>query len=266
MVGGYNIETLNTNIATNTTKLSNIQNISNWRYQAASYYGSTPTAVGVDGVFFMNHLGGSVALQTTTDTNTKARKYRVQSNTPNTANGSVSGWLGLSTMPPIFVKQGFKVVIGFAISDISTNAPTRSMIGLFKSTTKPTLNSSTTVASITTQSMGIIQESGENVFSFNTRGLVSSTKVATSISCQTPNTTWYTLEMINYVNSSDIIMTLTDQDDGSATQTFTCGITSSTLETTGPLYIQLQRNMAISGGITGSALLQTASFRLWSST
>ena len=257
----------------NSTIISNITNlkdISNWRYQTSSYYGSddkkdgtfAPTATGVDGMFFMNHLGNVLNVIATADANTRSRKYRVSSLINSPANGAVSGWLGGLLTPPILIKQGWKIVFAFGLADTTTQAagPTRTMIGLFQSTTAPVLNATTTVSSITTQSMGIIQESGENVWSFNTRGSASSTKVASTISCATTNSTWYVLEMINYVNSNDIVMTLTDQDAGSATQTFTCG-TTSTLANTGQCYIQLQRNMC--SATTGSAVLQTASFRLW---
>ena len=75
------------------------------------------------------------------------------------------------------------------------------MIGLFQSTTAPLLNNTATIAQITTGSMGIVQEKGETVFSFNTRGASGSTKIPTSISCETPNNNWYTLEMINEPNT-----------------------------------------------------------------
>ena len=244
------------------------QDITYWRYQAAGYNGTIPTTYGVDGPFFMAHLGNSLAVGLPLDTSTKVRKYRVQSQITTPGNGAVAGWLGLSTMPAIFVRQGFKVVLGFSVNDSTTLSagPTRTMIGLIQTTTAPVLNFTTAVSSVTTQSMGIIQEIGESVWSFNTRGSTASTKVASTISCVTPTSTWYVLEMINYVNSDDIKMTLTDQDGvgsaGQATQTFTCG-TSSTLATTGQCYIQLQRNMATPGGVAGSAVLQTASFRLW---
>ena len=138
------------------------------------------------------------------------------------------------------------------------------MVGLFQSTTVPVLNNATTVASVTTQSLGIVQEAGENVWSFNTRGSASSTKVATTISCQTPSVTWYILEMTNVVNSSVISLKLTSQDGTSAVQLFTCG-TTATMSNTALNYIQLQRNMSTVGGLAGSSILQTASFRLWNS-
>jgi|GWRWMinimDraft_12_1066020.scaffolds.fasta_scaffold00022_2 hypothetical protein len=257
----------------NGTVNNTLLDIINWRYQASSYYGSNdqkngtlaPTEIGVDCVFFMNHLGNVLNVGVPSDTNTKSRKYRVESKINTPLNGAVSGWLAGSTQPYLLLRQGWKVVIGFGLNDTTTNASTRSMIGLFQSTTAPILNATTTVASIPTQSMGIVQEAGENVWSFNTRGgSATSTKIATTISCQTPNTTWYVLEMTNYVNSNDIIMTLTDQDSGSATQTFTCG-TLVSLSNTGLNYIQIQRNMSSASGLAGSAILQTASVRIWNS-
>ena len=257
----------------NGTVNNTLLDIINWRYQASSYYGSNdqkngtlaPMEIGVDCVFFMNHLGNVLNVGVPSDTNTKSRKYRVESKINTPLNGAVSGWLAGSLQPYLLLRQGWKVVIGFGLNDTTTNASTRSMIGLFQSTTAPILNSTATVASIPTQSIGIVQESGENFWSFNTRGgSATSTKIATTISCQTPNTTWYVLEMTNYVNSNDIIMTLTDQDSGSATQTFTCG-TLVSLSNTGLNYIQIQRNMSSASGLAGSAILQTASVRIWNS-
>jgi hypothetical protein len=253
--------TINSNIINN---VSYLEDISDWRYQANSYYGATPTTSAVDAEFFMAHLGNTTTVPASSTSNTNSRKYKVQSNITTPADGAVSGWLGGTNTPPIFVRQGFKIVIGFSLGDSTTNAQTRTMIGLFQSTTPPVLNTLTNIASVTTQSLGIVQEVGENVWSFNTRGSTSSTKVATTISCQTPTTTWYVLEMINFVNSTDILMKLTSQDGTSASQLFTCGLVS-TMSTTGLNFIQLQRNMASVGGLTGSAILQTSSFRLWSS-
>ena len=157
--------------------------------------------------------------------------------------------------------------MGFGLADTVVGG-VATMVGLFQSNTAPILNNVTTIASVTTQSMGIIQETGEINWSFNTRGSTSSTKVATSINCGIPSatSTWFILEMVNAVNSNDITMTLTSQENGAvATQVFTCG-TSSTLNITGSNYLQLQRNMTTLGGLTGTAILQTASFRVWSST
>jgi hypothetical protein len=244
---------------------TNLLNLSSWREQTFGYIANAnPNSVDSSNNW-MNHLGGSLALQTIASTNTRTLKYRIQSLVSAVNNGAVCGWLGAGTSPSIIVRQGFRVVMGFGLGDTTTNASTRTMIGLFQSNTAPVLNNTATVASIVVPSIGIIQESGENVWSFNTRGSVSSTKVPTTISCQTPSNTWFILEIYNQVNSNDITMSLTDQDAGIATQTFTCG-TSSTLNITGSNFLQQQRNMSIIGGLTGSAILQTASFRVWSST
>ena len=239
---------------------------SKWRYQSFGYVG-TGVATVVDSTSnWMSNLGGSLSLQTITINSLRENKYRIQSNTPNVSNGSVSGWLGANTMPVIFPRQGFRVVIGFGLGDTSVNASTRTMIGFFQSNTAPTLNATTTIASLTTQSMGIIQESGESVWSFNTRGFTGSTKVATIIPCTTPSSTWFILEMVNQVNSTDITLTLTDQLTGSvASRTYTCG-TLNTMNSNPLNALQIQRNMSSAGGTSGSSLLQTASFRVWSST
>jgi hypothetical protein len=253
--------TINSTIITSITTL---EDITDWRYQANSYYGATPTASTVDAEFFMAHLGNTISVPASSTSNTLTRKYKVQSNITTPADGAVCGFLGGTNTPPIFVRQGFKIVIGFSLGDTTTNAQTRTMIGLFQSTTPPVLNTLTNIAGVTTQSMGIVQESGENVWSFNTRGSASATKVATTISCQTPSLTWYTLEITNVVNSNVISMKLTSQDAISAVQVFTCG-TTATMSNTALNFIQLQRNMSSFSGLTGSAILQTASFRLWSS-
>jgi len=244
---------------------STLLDIVNWRFQSFGYYGSVPTASNIDSASgWMLNLGGSLALQTVLTTNIRTLKYRVQSNVSSVGNGAVCGWLGTTISPPIYIRQGFKVVIGFGLGDTTTNASTRSMVGLFQSSTAPVLNNTATIASITTQSIGIIQESGENAWSFNTRGASSSTTTLTTIPCTTPSTTWFILEIINRVNSNDIVMTLYNTElNTSATQTYTAG-SPSTASISNQCYIQLQRNMSSAGGLTGSAILQTASFRMWS--
>ena len=245
---------------------TNLLNFSSWREQTFGYIANANTNSVDSSNNWMNHLGGSLALQTIASGNTRSLKYRVQSLVSSVSNGAICGWLGAGTSPSIIVRQGFRVVMGFGLGDTTVNASTRTMIGLFQSNTAPVLNNTATVASIVVPSMGIIQESGENVWSFNTRGSSSSTKVPTLISCQTISNTWFILEMVNQVNSNDVTITLTDQESGSvATQTFTCG-TTATLNITGANFLQQQRNMSSTGGTTGSAILQTASFRVWSST
>ena len=130
------------------------------------------------------------------------------------------------------------------------------MIGLFQSTTRPVLDNTTTIASIVTNSMGIFQEKGETVFSFNTKGPSGSTKIPTTISCETPNNNWYTLEMTNEPGFTRVTLILTcqtDSDTKTATTFFVCGqpnVMATTLS-----YVHLQQSMASPGGITNSAFL-----------
>ena len=105
--------------------------------------------------------------------------------------------------------------------------------------------------------MGIVHEKGESVWSFNTRGSSTSTKIPTSISCETPNNNWYTLEMINEPNTYFITLILTCQRVNLDTQIestiFQCGSTN-----TMPIqqsWVHLQQSMASAGGINNSAFL-----------
>lgn len=257
--------TSNDILLANGTLNSSLLEIINWRYQSWGYVGATPTIYATDCVAFMTHIGGTISVGTIIVGSSKGLKYRVQSNPATTSNGAVAGWLGNTSSPSLYIKSGYKIVIGFCLNDTSTNASTRSMLGLFQSTTAPVLNNTATIASLTTQSIGIIQEVGENVWSFYTRGSTGSTKIATSISCQTPSNNWLQLEILNLVNSNDIIMTLKDLDAGTfATQNFTCNTVNS-ISNANQNYIQIQRNMASASGVAGSALIQTASVRIWSS-
>ena len=159
-----------------------------YRYQAIGYIVASPTAptlVSTDSnAAWINHLGGSLTNLAVASTNFQTKKYRIQSNVSSVTNGAVAGWLGAVTIsPPILIGVGFRVVLSFGLTDTTTQAVglTRSMIGLFQNSTAPVLNNTTTIASVTTQSIGIIQEAGETVWSFNTRGTGGSTKVATTI-------------------------------------------------------------------------------------
>jgi len=103
----------------------------------------------------------------------------------------------------------------------------------------------------------IVQEKGETVFSFHTRGASGSTKIPTSISCETPNNNWYTLEMINEPDSLRITLILTCQRSGLETQTasftFICGGAHTMPALTA--WTHLQQSMASPGGVTNSAFL-----------
>jgi hypothetical protein len=248
--------------------LSSVTLANRYRYQAFSYYGTTPTPGTIDSpTGWMLNIGGSLTLGAVSSSSLLTKKYRVLSNPSSVGDSQRSGWLSASTAPPLFIGTGFKLVISFGITDTTTQAagPTRTMVGLFQSATAPTLSSTATIASITTQSMGIVQESNESVWSFNTRGSGGSTKIATSVSCSTPSSTWFVLEIFNPSNSADVTMTLTDEGTNqSEQQTFTSNINnSSIMSDTSQCYLQLQRSMAKVGGATGSAQQCTASFRVW---
>jgi hypothetical protein len=233
-------------------------NMDSWRYQSWGYVAPAVVSV-VDCVTgLMVNLGGSLGnLGINAGIAPKGYKVRVNSNPPNTSNGATSGWLGSALQNYLIPLGGWYIKIGFSL-DATTGAGTnRTMIGLFQSNTRPTLDNTTTIASITTGSMGIVQERGETVFSFNTRGTSGSTKIPTTISCETPNNNWYTLEMINEPDSLRITLILTCQRSGLSTQTqtasFICGGANTMPALTS--FVHLQQSMASPGGINGSALL-----------
>ena len=131
------------------------------------------------------------------------------------------------------------------------------MVGLFQSNTRPVLDSTTTIASVVTGSIGIVQEKGETVFSFNSRGPSGSTKIPTTISCETPNNNWYTLEMINDPGFIRVTLILTSLQPGGlserATANFICG--GSNTMPLATAFVHLQQSMASPGGVTNSAFL-----------
>jgi hypothetical protein len=131
------------------------------------------------------------------------------------------------------------------------------MIGFGNFTAFVTLTNTATVLSKTNQFLGIIQESGENFFSFYTRGTGATTPIVSTVPCTTTSTGWYTLTFHNDANSSDVLITLKYVAGGSvttATQTYTCG-GANTLATSQACYPILQRSMSSAGGISGSSIL-----------
>ena len=244
----YNVQTGLTSFSTNTES---------WRYLSWGYIAPNTVST-VDCVStLMTHQGGSLAI---TGINAalepKGYKIRVSSNVSATANGATSGWLGAAVQNFILPRAGWHIKIGFSL-DATTGAGTnRTMIGLFQSNTRPVLDNTTTIASVTTGSMGIVQEKGETVFSFNTRG-PGSTKIATTIPCDTPNNNWYTLEMINEAGFPRVTLILTcllpNGGTERATTNFICGGTNTMPLTTA--WVHLQQSMASPGGINGSASL-----------
>lgn len=232
---------------------------SNYRYTSWGYVQPAVLTVVDCPTSLMTNLGGSLSnFGINSALTAKGYKIRVGSVVPNTSNGSTSGWLGTATLNYILPKAGWYIKIGFSLdAQTATSTGNRTMIGLFQSTTRPLLDNTITIDSVTTGSMGIIQEKGENFFSFNTRGTTGSTKIITAIPCSTPTNNWYTLEMYNEPFSLDIKMILTCQTSTetilSETVTFTCGGTNTMPALTS--YVHLQQSMASAGGVNNSALL-----------
>ena len=105
--------------------------------------------------------------------------------------------------------------------------------------------------------MGIIQEKGESVWSFHTRGTTGNIKIPTTISCTTPSNNWYTLELINDPYSTSIVLILSCQTTSNTTLVesteFVCGTANTMSLATS--YIHLQQSMASPGGVTNSAFV-----------
>jgi hypothetical protein len=133
------------------------------------------------------------------------------------------------------------------------------MIGFGNFNVAAPLSTTETVLAVTNQFLGIIQEVGESVFSFYSKGPGASgiTPIASTVPCTTTNTGWYTVTFHNDANSSNVTITLKYIVAGTittSTQTITCG-GANTLSTSQACYPLLQRAMASSGGTTGSAIL-----------
>jgi hypothetical protein len=205
----------------------------------------------------MSHQGGSLAnIGVNAAVAPKGYKIRVGSNVSTTTNGATSGWLGAAVQNFILPRAGWYIKIGFSLDSTSSAGNNRTMIGLFQSNARPVLDNTTTIASVVTGSMGIVQEKGETVFSFNTRGPSGSTKIPTTISCETPNNNWYTLEMINEPRFLRVTLILTSQTDSgteTATTSFICGGANTMAIATA--WVHLQQSMASPGGVNGSAFL-----------
>lgn len=236
-------------------------------FSQASYYGTTPSFdlfnMATGGV---SHAGGSLTIGTRTGTTQIGKSYHVRSNVSSTTNGAVSGWHSTGTGPTVYVGGGFKYTYSFGITDTSTNAATRTMIGLTQSASINTLNSTATVASITTQFIGIIQEVGESTFSFYSRGSGGNTKIDSLIPCTTPTTSWYTLTLHNQPSSDNVTVSLTQHTLGSSVNTATwlatCG-TTNTMSTNSASYVLMQRNMASASGTTGSSTLALGGIKMY---
>jgi hypothetical protein len=252
---GQRLNSLYYDVTTGFTSFS--LNMESWRYLSWGYVAPATVSV-VDCVTtLMTHQGGSLAnIGINASIAPKGYKIRVGSNVSSTTNGATSGWLGAPVQNFILPRAGWYIKIGFSLDSTSGSGSNRTMIGLFQSNARPVLDNTTTIASVVTGSMGIVQEKGETVFSFHTRGPSGSTKIPTTISCETPNNNWYTLEMINEPRFLKVTLILTSQTDSgteTATTSFICGGANTMSIATA--WVHLQQGMASPGGITGSAFL-----------
>ena len=251
-----------------TNNISYKINTDGWRYQSFGYNPQSNGAIAVDtSTAALVHQGNTITGLNISFTNIKTSKIRAQSNITTPVDGSVSGWMGAAFMTYLQIKGGFYLKISFGLeATTATSVGNRTMVGLYQSVTAPTLNNATTIGSITTGSIGIIQEKGENTFSFNTRGPSGSTKIATSISCETPNSNWYLLEIMNEPFSEDATLVLTCQNNTTQTiqresTTFTCG-TSTTMPLGISSFPQLQQSVANLTPAVGNALISLGNLQL----
>ena len=235
-------------------------------FQQFSYYGTTPTALTFNmpsGCFPI--LGGVFSNAPQASTNMLTRQYRTKQAPSSVGDGQDSGWIGTTTVPVVYITGGWRYVYTFGIEDISTNAPTRTMIGMTSSNTAPVLNAATAVTANTIPFFGICQDVGESTFSFYTRGASSFTKTSTLISCATPGALWYQLTFENNPFSLDVSMTLTAYStlaSASANISFTAGAGSSTLPNPTTTFHPLLIRAMCTPTASGSAVLSLGAIKM----
>lgn len=235
-------------------------------FQQFSYYGTSPTSLFFNmasGCFLT--LGGAVANATQASTNMLTRQYRTRQAPSSVADGQDSGWYGTAAVPVVYITGGWRYVYTFGIEDTSTNAPTRTMIGMYSSNTAPVLNAATAVTANTIPFFGICQDVGESTFSFYTRGASSFTKTSTLISCATPGALWYQLTFENMPFSLDVTMTLTAYStlaSASANISFTAGAGSATLPNPTTTFFPLLIRAMCTPTSSGSAVLSLGAIKM----
>ena len=238
-----------------------------WNVKMVSYHTIAGIFTGV-GSGWLGNRGGSSTLEAQETTSVRKRRLRHRQPTSSVANGQDSGWYsttGVDVNLPVYLRQGFKAIFRFGLGDTSTNASTRTFIGLWSGTLSaslPVFDSTTTIQSYANQCVGLIQEAGESTWSFYTRGASGGTKSVTSVSCTTPSTTWFNLEIYNPPGADYTILTLIDQEAMTSTTLTFAPADAFTVNTTTPLYFLCTRAMSSAGGITGSAILESDGFKL----
>ena len=235
-------------------------------FQQYSYYGTSPTSLFfnmANGCFLT--LGGAIANATQASTNMLTRQYRTRQPPSSVADGQDAGWIGTSAVPVVYITGGWRYVYTFGIEDTSTNAPTRTMIGMSSSNTAPVLNAATAVTANTIPFFGICQDVGESTFSFYTRGASSFTKTSTLISCATPGALWYQITFENMPFSLDVTMTLTAYStlaSATATITFTAGAGSATLPNPTTTFFPLLMRAMCTPTSSNSAILSLGAIKM----
>lgn len=212
----------------------------------------------------INTLGSIASGVTTATTNIRTMQMRGKNAPSSTGDGQDAGWLGTISSNTTTFGRCFYYSYSFGIED-TVSGSTRSMIGLFQNTTPPTLSSTATVQASTIPFCGIIQEVGENVWSFYTRGSSGFVKTATDVSCSAPSSLWYQLTIDNAPGSANCTMTLTafslNADPVVRTNTFVPGA-AETPGTSLFNYVLLIRSMASAGGLNNTAQLSLAGVKI----
>jgi len=230
-----------------------------------SYYGTTATTTHVNMASgTINVLGSIASGVTTATTNIRTMQMRAKNAPSSTADGQDAGWFGTISSNTTTFGRCFSYSYSFGIEDTVTSS-TRSMIGLFQGTTAPTLSSSATVQASTTPFCGIIQEVGESVWSFYTRGASGFVKTATDVPCSAPSSLWYQLTIENAPGSANCTMTLTALSLNTASVVRTNTFVPGAADTPGTAlfnYVLLIRAMASAGGVNNTAQLSLAGVKI----
>ena len=249
---------------------SSVAGSDSWITKQVSYHTIGGVYSGVAGAWFLERGGTTTLVTAVGGGNARTSKLRSRQPYSSVANGQDSGWFSSNTTAPnlgVYVGSGWKAIFNFGLGDTSTNAETCTFVGLWAdgaitSTSGPTFNNTTTIASFITHSVGLIQEKVHNVWHFYTRGISGNTTIATSIPCTTPSTTWFNFEIHNPVGTNNLILTLIDQGTNTTETTTFVGGGSNTVGLSSALYFLVQRSMASAGGVTNSAILETTGFKL----
>ena len=158
-IRGERLNNLYYNPTTDLTSYS--MNMESWRYTSWGYANVTVSTVDTPSTI-ITHQGGSLAsIGINSAILPKGYKIRTGSNVSSNTNGAVSGWLGSTTQNFLSPRTGWYIKIGFSLEATLGVSNNRTMVGLFQSTTRPVLDSTATIASIVTGSMGIVQERNE---------------------------------------------------------------------------------------------------------